>query len=112
MSTSCMCGVCFLMMLLPPRSTRTDTLFPYTALFRSPIEHLWIVLQGIRRVDRPVARCRAVAFRALRVDPLLKGETAEREVEALAADIIARSEERRVGKECVSTCRSRWSPYH
>src|SRR3546814_2624197 len=35
----------------------------------------------------------------------------------LAADGLlghrqARSEERRVGKECVSTCRSRWSPYH
>src|SRR3546814_12759319 len=29
------------------------------------------------------------------------------------ADIVdLRSEERRVGKECVSTCRSRWSPYH
>src|SRR3546814_20781294 len=26
--------------------------------------------------------------------------------------ILTRSEERRVGKECVSTCRSRWSPYH
>src|SRR3546814_7097493 len=25
---------------------------------------------------------------------------------------LPRSEERRVGKECVSTCRSRWSPYH
>src|SRR3546814_14749615 len=25
---------------------------------------------------------------------------------------LGRSEERRVGKECVSTCRSRWSPYH
>src|SRR3546814_20627925 len=25
---------------------------------------------------------------------------------------LSRSEERRVGKECVSTCRSRWSPYH
>src|SRR3546814_14605475 len=25
---------------------------------------------------------------------------------------MGRSEERRVGKECVSTCRSRWSPYH
>src|SRR3546814_20898540 len=25
---------------------------------------------------------------------------------------VERSEERRVGKECVSTCRSRWSPYH
>src|SRR3546814_17452860 len=33
-----------------------------------------------------------------------------------AGDVLARipvrSEERRVGKECVSTCRSRWSPYH
>src|SRR3546814_13001899 len=27
-------------------------------------------------------------------------------------DAPSRSEERRVGKECVSTCRSRWSPYH
>src|SRR3546814_13177123 len=28
------------------------------------------------------------------------------------AEYPRRSEERRVGKECVSTCRSRWSPYH
>src|SRR3546814_13807362 len=28
------------------------------------------------------------------------------------AGFALRSEERRVGKECVSTCRSRWSPYH
>src|SRR3546814_8897970 len=51
---------------------------------------------------------------ALRI-PFLKKEGHE------ADDIIAtlvtraledRSEERRVGKECVSTCRSRWSPYH
>src|SRR3546814_3698751 len=38
-------------------------------------------------------------------------------VDAVGADLAnqvrdARSEERRVGKECVSTCRSRWSPYH
>src|SRR3546814_5066192 len=26
--------------------------------------------------------------------------------------LVTRSEERRVGEECVSTCRSRWSPYH
>src|SRR3546814_15679551 len=32
----------------------------------------------------------------------------EREPQA----VVARSEERRVGKEGVSTCRSRWSPYH
>src|SRR3546814_17146511 len=31
---------------------------------------------------------------------------------ASAKNAIERSEERRVGKECVSTCRSRWSPYH
>src|SRR3546814_7182536 len=30
----------------------------------------------------------------------------------LQNDLYTRSEERRVGKECVSTCRSRWSPYH
>src|SRR3546814_12997685 len=30
----------------------------------------------------------------------------------IAAASSKRSEERRVGKECVSTCRSRWSPYH
>src|SRR3546814_3460241 len=30
----------------------------------------------------------------------------------VATDHYHRSEERRVGKECVSTCRSRWSPYH
>src|SRR3546814_14043737 len=30
----------------------------------------------------------------------------------ICKDRPARSEERRVGKECVSTCRSRWSPYH
>src|SRR3546814_7853119 len=30
----------------------------------------------------------------------------------IATGVRKRSEERRVGKECVSTCRSRWSPYH
>src|SRR3546814_3162052 len=42
----------------------------------------------------------------------------ERGVDVLIAtpgrlmDLFERSEERRVGKECVSKCRSRWSPYH
>src|SRR3546814_13917147 len=31
---------------------------------------------------------------------------------AIKESAPSRSEERRVGKECVSTCRSRWSPYH
>src|SRR3546814_20964342 len=33
-------------------------------------------------------------------------------VEGKLATLRERSEERRVGKECVSTCRSRWSPFH
>src|SRR3546814_10976391 len=34
------------------------------------------------------------------------------ESEGMIGYLVERSEERRVGKECVSTCRSRWSPYH
>src|SRR3546814_1060883 len=37
---------------------------------------------------------------------------ARREALEVLARLTGRSEERRVGKECVSTCRSRWSPYH
>src|SRR3546814_15636247 len=36
----------------------------------------------------------------------------ERRVVESKTRCATRSEERRVGKECVSTCRSRWSPYH
>src|SRR3546814_10298938 len=62
-----------------------------------------------------------VAFYAL----LLRGMLADLKIDAavdangeiwhIRADsplVDGRSEERRVGKECVSTCRSRWSPYH
>src|SRR3546814_17008797 len=43
--------------------------------------------------DHHVGELLAIAFRHVQVE-------------------ITRSEERRVGTECVSTCRSRWSPYH
>src|SRR3546814_11655124 len=38
--------VCFLMIRRPPRSTRTDTLFPYTTLFRSTPCGMVVVLEG------------------------------------------------------------------
>src|SRR3546814_17409650 len=41
----------FLMIRRPPRSTRTDTLFPYTTLFRSVLEHV----RGGLPVDRSTA---------------------------------------------------------
>src|SRR3546814_19166155 len=40
------------------------------------------------------------------------GEAHQIERQHEAFEPPPRSEERRVGKECVSTCRSRWSPYH
>src|SRR3546814_4993210 len=52
-----MCAFFFLMIRRPPRSTRTDTLFPYTTLFRSEIERLAAGL-GVGaddRMDRPGA---------------------------------------------------------
>src|SRR3546814_1362149 len=52
-------------------------------------------------------------------DIIAKEEDEAEEVNRALHDICThggmhsqRSEERRVGKECVSTCRSRWSPYH
>src|SRR3546814_10002486 len=36
----------------------------------------------------------------------------DRQQKRVTVEILQRSEERRVGKECVSTCRSRRSPYH
>src|SRR3546814_6103294 len=52
-----------------------------------------------------------------RVDPACRPVGREHADERVADEVFLgneadRSEERRVGKECVSTCRSRWSPYH
>src|SRR3546814_13893610 len=43
----------FLMIRRPPRSTRTDTLFPYTTLFRSQCRHTLLRRRGGRGADRP-----------------------------------------------------------
>src|SRR3546814_7349643 len=42
----------------------------------------------------------------------LENENEIRTLKSQLEDVKRRSEERRVGKECVSPCRSRWSPYH
>src|SRR3546814_6836846 len=71
------------------------------------------------RIDQPVVdqvRARRIADRNPRSIKRELGWVAEQcRIDGDArgeADVLARSEERRVGKECVSTCRSRWSPYH
>src|SRR3546814_12024544 len=107
----------------PPRSTRTDTLFPYTTLFRST---------GTAVSPEEMAEVRTERDRLWRPlrEHLLNGAALQAPAEAIAgyesgvaaaddrADArfasadASRSEERRGGKECVSTCRSRWSPDH
>src|SRR3546814_19742122 len=51
------------------------------------------------------------AHRKSLIDPKVE-QYHGRTIKLLGDGALMRSEERRVGKECVSTCRSRWSPYH
>src|SRR3546814_663344 len=187
----------FLMIRRPPRSTRTDTLFPYTTLFRSrprgerwlsqaeraafdedhkaehdedkreqdvlpPLQHLRDRLAGghvLRGNDQDQDQgqehdavgnqsCGANCEEHRYVHPDVVSPVGERDcghsesTDGFVSDGVVvivpvapylpggvqaeqqwdeteirdrafrRSEERRVGKECVSTCRSRWSTYH
>src|SRR3546814_12112780 len=61
-------------------------------------------------VERDLLRRDATALRADVVLVAHHGSGDSSDPGFVAA--TGRSEERRVGKECVSTCRSRWSPYH
>src|SRR3546814_12435807 len=109
----------------PPRSKRTDTLFPYTTLFRSnpiapccPCRHSAPSQKDantmptiyLKRTSPLMAQLGANIARELKKLGITQGELSERS--GVAASNISRSEERRVGTECVSTCRSRWSPYN
>src|SRR3546814_14195442 len=115
----------FLMYRLPPRSTRTDTLFPYTTLSRSRRSIGFVVADDGLRVTAPTWVTLAQIDDAVRekarwILAKLRDWQARKEQLALAQTrwqaggelTYLRSEERRVGKECVSTCRSRWSPYN
>src|SRR3546814_14239794 len=105
--------VFFLRLRRPPRSTRTDTLFPYTTLFRS---HDRADAQGRGGLERgPGDLCRTVL-----------GDGRDHSVRAVCTAgasppvdgsrhylrRLCSSEERRVGKECARTCRSGWAPEH
>src|SRR3546814_16074453 len=66
-------------------------------------------------------RLRSRSFGSGRVRPMTSSSSCPTAVRARsspsrsigpALPVARRSEERRVGQECVSTCRSRWSPYH
>src|SRR3546814_18023210 len=126
-----------LMIRRPPISTRTDTLVPYTTLFRSDdgaAQSQAVV--GARFIDA-VGEAELGEGGKEQIAGMIPGEGPARAVGAHPAGrqadtrdpaeriaemrdrrvppagrLRTRSEARRVGKECVGTCRSRWSPYH
>src|SRR3546814_14550549 len=86
------------------RFQRDDTREPCQLYLVSPLDVSGGFAERLARAldAGPVA---AFQFRVKQVD--------QHEAARLAEPLLKiRSEERRVGKECVSTCRSRWSPYH
>src|SRR3546814_16199642 len=108
------------MIRLPPRSTRTYTLFPYTTLFRSIGDQRNVDIAGRQRKrgrrhmahEGRAAGAVIVGEARLQAKIFGKRQACEEIVGQADEQTVDRSEERRVGKECVSTCRSRWSPYH
>src|SRR3546814_17653711 len=119
------------MIRLPPRSTRTDTLFPYTTLFRSYCAASLIP----HNVRKTLSDCKCVrqhgfggfpscslatcAYRQPMIGTQSIGSVAkiggsQRSAVALrrsggCCEMVVRAEERRGGTECVSTCRSGWA---
>src|SRR3546814_12337058 len=111
----------------PPRSTRTDTLLPEATRFRSPPHdalrrpgHRELRVLGLRGGDGDDLdategegdheQTGSDTGQAVRGEPTLAEQV--RRTDRVGAGQQTRSEERRVGKECASTCRSPWSPYH
>src|SRR3546814_11426664 len=95
---------------MPPRPTRTDTLFPYTTLFRSwlGIAGGWaplVVVLGVVVMIflHELGHYLTAKWGGMKVTEFFIGFGPR------IWSFQRRSEERRVGKECVSTCRSRWS---
>src|SRR3546814_13895749 len=114
----------------PPIDTRTDTLFPYTTLCRSAVADAELVAfeRSVGQVAQREIAHRRESLRTIQQmpgprhmisPPLFLRRTALWSEKPLPLSSwlvkrppVARSEERRVGKECVRTCRSRWSPDH
>src|SRR3546814_16207934 len=72
-------------------------------------ESLSVVRRLVAELDVVVENFRPGVMARLGLD---YGNLAKINPRLVYCSISGRSEDRRVGKECVSTCRSRWSPYH
>src|SRR3546814_16059853 len=114
----------------PPRSTRTDTLFPYTTLFRSAAQQGPSAPIFSRRIGLhprslvTTTKPKSSLNHNLKSVPLVltadsTGNPPSHEALGLShvglhaeVRLLVRSEARRVGKECGSTGRAGWVPNH
>src|SRR3546814_9462091 len=96
MCVSMLCLVCFVLFFFSSRRRHTRCAL-VTGVQTCALPISGIAVDAIARVRSPIGLIPHA-----------------RDARILALSVLAeiRSEERRVGKECVSTCRSRWSPYH
>src|SRR3546814_13078442 len=75
------------------------------------LRSLFVIAQGTVFALRDRRVSPEEVGRILNVDYVVSGSLSRRG-KRITVTIELRSEERRVGKECVSTCKSRWSPYN
>src|SRR3546814_15641845 len=100
------------------RLERRRISFTLGVIYQTPVEKLEKLPDLLREIVDRHDKCLFVRssflnFNASSLDfELLFDVLSENYDEVTALRSLVRSEERRVGKECVSTCRSRWSPYH
>src|SRR3546814_14033693 len=100
-------GLCECVRIVGPVAAHRDQ--PPLALF-APDQRELVLRRRLREeiVDSGFRRARGGGERVIAGDHYRADAPFAKPAETLAA----RSEERRVGKSCVSTCRARWSPYH
>src|SRR3546814_15636481 len=80
---------------------------PFRSMRRADAEQALMQIGRLIRSGKAVAGKSNIDNAAIAISKLLREE-----LDYLRKAGVDRSEERRVGKECVSTCRSRWSPEH
>src|SRR3546814_12470367 len=99
-------------------STRTEPIFPSTILFRSPGPFIvffdWdkadVTPEAASILDNAAAAYQQTGQASVMLAGHADKSGSDQYNVGLSQRRAERSEERRVGKECVSTCRSRWSP--
>src|SRR3546814_15284037 len=95
-----------------------DIVKPLEVLSRLRLKGVGLAMDDYGTGASTMQQLKRIPFTELKIDrEFVAGAPQDPAARAMLSSSISlakelRSEERRVGEECVSTCRSRWSPYH